>query len=341
MNVVRLRIAVLVTIGVLLSAVIPQSACANPAGATRPVIYIEDVARFYKLYDATEGHPTATELQNYIDHGSEGLRYFAKARSTTGARIAAALTEHPPMYADARRCMAVLPHVRVRVTAALHKFKELYPEASLLPVTIVVGRGKPMAIGDSREGVEVGLESLCSVGWMNPNLEDRFVHLIAHEYGHVQQFLAFNNNEHPTVLAGSLMEGAAEFIAEMTSGDISYAFFKQSTKGHEKEIETAFVADEDSAELSKWLYNGTLEKPGDLGYWVGYRICKAYYQHAENKRQAFRDIVEISDPRLFVAKSGWYPGIELKQPASVLVAVRIRLLGNWRPDTSRSATCRT
>jgi uncharacterized protein YjaZ len=216
------------------------------------------------------------------------------------------------MYADARRCMAVLPRVRVRVTAALHKLKELYPEASLLPVTIVVGRGKPVAIGDSREGVEVGLESLCAVNWMNPNVEDRFVYSIAHEYGHVQQFLAFNNDEHPTVLAGSLMEGAAEFIAEMTSGDISYSFFKQTTKGHEKEIETAFAADEDNAELSKWLYNGTFEKPGDLGYWVGYRICKAYYQHAENKRRAFRDIVEITDPRLFLAKSGWYPGIELK-----------------------------
>ena len=306
------RIMVSVTIGVLLSAAIPQSARADPAGATRAIINIEDVARFYKLYNATDGHPTAAELQDYIDHGSEGLRYFAKARNTTGARIAAALAEHPPMYADARRCMAVLPRVRVRVTVALHKLKELYPEASLLPVTIVVGRGKPVAIGDSREGVEVGLESLCAVNWMNPNVEDRFVHSIAHEYGHVQQFLAFNNDEHPTVLAGSLMEGAAEFIAEMTSGDISYSFFRQTTKGHEKEIETAFVADEGNAELSKWLYNGTFEKPGDLGYWVGYRICKAYYQHAENKRQAFRDIVEITDPRLFLAKSAWYPGIELK-----------------------------
>jgi hypothetical protein len=306
------RIMVSITIGVVLSVSKPQSVCADPAGATRLVVYIDDVARFYKLYDAADGHPTAAELQDYIDSGSEGLRYFAKARHTTGARMATALTEHPSMYADARRCMAVLPRVRVRVAAALRKLKALYPKASLLPVTIVVGRGKPVAIGDSREGVEVGLESLCAVNWMNPNIEDRFVHSIAHEYGHVQQFLAFTNDEHPTVLAGSLMEGAAEFIAEMTSGEISDSFFKQTTKGHEKEIETAFVADENSTDLSRWLYNGTLEKPGDLGYWVGYRICKAYYQHAADKRQAFRDIVEISDPRQFLAKSGWYPGIELQ-----------------------------
>jgi hypothetical protein len=173
------RTMVSVTIGVLLSTAIPQGARAAPAVATRPVIHIEDVARFYKLYDATDGHPTAAELQDYIDHGSEGLRYFAKARNTTGARIAAAIAEHSPMYADAGRCMAVLPRVRVRVTAALHKLKELYPEAKLLTVTIVVGRAKPVAIGDSREGVEVGLESLCAVNWMNPNVEDRFVPTLA------------------------------------------------------------------------------------------------------------------------------------------------------------------
>lgn len=306
------RIAVVVTIIVPLSAAILQGARAGSAGAMRPVIHIEDVARFYKLYDATNGRPTAAALQNYIDHGSDGLRYFAKARNTSGTRIAAAIAENPSMYTDARRCVAVLPRVRVRVSAVLRKLKELYPEARLLPVTIVVGRGKPVAIGDNREGVEVGLEAMCAVHWMNPNVEDRFVHVIAHEYGHVQQFLAFSDDEHPTVLAGSLMEGAAEFIAEMTSGDISDSFFKQTTKGHEKEIETAFVAEEESTDLSRWLYNGTLEKPGDLGYWVGYRICKAYYRHANNKRLAFRDIVQITDPRLFLAKSGWYPGIELK-----------------------------
>ncbi|MGB6604656.1 MAG: DUF2268 domain-containing putative Zn-dependent protease [Steroidobacteraceae bacterium] len=308
------RIMISVAIGALLIAAIPQAARAAPPArpTANPVIHIEDVARFYKLYDASGGHPGAAQLQDYIDRGSDGLRYFARARNTTGARIASAIEAHPAMYADARRCVTVLPRVRVRVAAALQKLKELYPEAKLLPVTIVIGRGKPVAIGDGREGVEAGLESLCEVGWMNSNLEDRFVHVIAHEYGHVQQFLAFDNDEHPTVLEGSLMEGAAEFIAEMTSGDISYSFFRQTTQGRNKEIETAFAKDEDSTDLSRWLYNGTLEKPGDLGYWVGYRICKAYYQHAANKRQAFRDIVEISDPKLFLAKSGWYPGIELQ-----------------------------
>jgi hypothetical protein len=303
-----------IAIGMLLAAAVPQPACSAPAThpAAGPVIDIEDVARFYKLYDATGGHPTAAQLQDYIDHGSKGLRYFAKARNTTGARIAEAMAAHPEMYRNARRCVAVLPRVRPRITAALEKLKQLYPQAKILPITIVVGRGKPVAIANGREGVQVGLESLCAVKWLNPNLEDRFVHTIAHEYGHVQQFIALDDDEHPTVLGGSLMEGAAEFTAWLISGAVGYSGQAAATKGHEKEIETAFLKDEDSDDLSRWLNNSTLEKPGDLGYWVGYRICKAYYEHATDKRAAFRDILEITDPKLFLEKSGWYPGIELK-----------------------------
>jgi hypothetical protein len=84
-----------------------------------------------------------------------------------------------------------------------------------------------------------------------------------------------------------------------------------STQGHEKQIESAFVADEDQTDLSKWLDNSTLEKQGDLGYWVGYRIVKSYYQHAPDKRRALRETIEMTDPKAFLAKSGWYPGISL------------------------------
>jgi hypothetical protein len=35
----------------------------------------------------------------------------------------------------------------------------------------------------------------------------------------------------------------------------------------------------------------------------------AYYQHAADKRRPVREIIEITDPKAFLAKSGWYPGI--------------------------------
>ncbi|HEY9548012.1 MAG TPA: hypothetical protein VIR45_00805, partial [Kiloniellaceae bacterium] len=86
--------------------------------------------------------------------------------------------------------------------------------------------------------------------------------------------------------------------------------------GRELEIETRFAADIDKTDLSDWVYNAGPDTPGDLGYWVGYRIAKAYYQNAPDKRQALREIFEMSDPKAFLEKSGWYPGIELDRGSS-------------------------
>jgi hypothetical protein len=306
------RIGSAVVIGALVS-VISWGATTDHSSAAGPVVLIEDVDRFYKIYDAAGGHPTAEQLQrDYIDSGSDGLHQFAKMRNITGNKIAETLTSHPEIYSDARRCMAVLPRVRERLEVALRKLRQLYPDAKFPPVTIAVGRGKPVGVGSPVTGVMIGLEALCATNWLNPNVEDRFVHVIAHEYAHVQQVQALVDDEHPTVLQGSLIEGAAEFTAELISGEISSYQFKTRPKGDEKEVETAFVSDEDKTDLSKWLYNGTQEKPGDLGYWVGYRIVKSYYDHAADKHQAFREILEMSDPKSFLAKSGWYPGISLK-----------------------------
>ena len=299
--------------GVLfLGAMACASVLASAAQAAEPVIDTDDIALFYKIYDAAAGHPTADQLQrDYLDQGSEGLHILAKARNVTGARIADTLAKRPEIYVNAKRCMAVLPHVRERLQVDLQKLGELYPAAKFPPVTIAVGRGKPVGIGSPATGVQIGLEALCATDWMNPDVEERFVHTISHEYVHVQQVQSLSDDEHPTVLEASIIEGAAEFVGELISGAPGYTYFGPLTKGREKEIETAFAADEDKTDLSRWLYNSTPERPADLGYWVGYRICKSYYEHAADKRQAVVDILKMTDPKLFLAKSGWYPGIQL------------------------------
>ena len=310
-----------VSIGVVIGALacMPVSQAAQNAGSTAldsaagPTIHIEDVVRFYEVYDAADAHPSADALQHdYIDPGSDGLHQFAKVRNISGATIAESMAKHPEIYSSAKRCMVVLPSVRRRLKVALRELGRLYPQARFPPVTIAVGRGKPVGVGSPASGIQIGLEALCATDWLNPNVEERFVHVLAHEYAHTQQTQALVDDEHPTVLELSLIEGAAEFTAELISGEVAYSQFKASTSGREKTIETAFVADEDKTDLSDWLNNGTLEKPGDLGYWVGYRIVKSYYQHAADKRRAFREILEMTDPKALLARSGWYPGIHLK-----------------------------
>ena len=285
----------------------------NPA-RPNPEIRIDDVSRFYALYDATAGKPTAQQIQQqYLDESSPGLIEFAKLRDITSDRMATAIADRPAVFADARRCADTLPAVKVRLADALAKLREVYPQATFPPVTVAIGRGKTGGTANA-SGVMIGLEALCAVEFFKPDMEGSLVHIIAHEYAHVQQPSAQVEDPDDPVLKGALIEGGAEFIAELISGSVSYPHLATATKGREKEFETAFLADVDKKIVgSKWLYNGfgTPEWPGDLGYWVGYRITKAYYVRSKDKKAAVREIIQMSDFKAFLAKSGWHPGIKL------------------------------
>ncbi|RYY20223.1 MAG: hypothetical protein EOO04_20450 [Chitinophagaceae bacterium] len=56
-----------------------------------------------------------------------------------------------------------------------------------------------------------------------------------------------------------------------------------------------------------WIANSdqeTAERPADLGYLIGYQICKAYYENHSDKKQAVHDILNIRNYREFYEKSG-------------------------------------
>lgn len=303
----------------LLPSVLLLAAACLPAAASEPVIRTDDVDRFYALYDATGGRPTVEQLDAYLQEGSQSLREFARLRRVTGERIAERIASDPALYEDARRCLAVLPAATERLRTALATLSDLYPAAEYPPVAIVVGRGRPVGIVNP-SGATIGLEALCAADFMNPDPEDRFVHVIAHEYVHTQQPGTREleglepGDPRMTVLRLSLMEGAAEFIGELVSGSVGNTRHAEWTRGREAEIEAAFARDMDSTRLDDWLWNykAGSDEPYDLGYWVGYRIVKAYYQRADDKRAAIARILEMDDPHAFLAESGWTPGMALR-----------------------------
>lgn len=175
---------------------------------SRATLDISDVDLFYRLYDATDGRPTAEQVQSgYIDVGSSGLRTFFDARRTTAVRVAEAIASRPDIYRQARECSSVLPRVKDQVDAALVKLVCLYPEARLPSVTLAVGRGRPVAIGSSVTGIQVGLEALCATDFIEPDIEDRFVGVLVHEYVHAQQNPALTEKTDLGILETALLEG--------------------------------------------------------------------------------------------------------------------------------------
>jgi len=61
-------------------------------------------------------------------------------------------------------------------------------------------------------------------------------------------------------------------------------------------------------DISRWLFNQGRTapgRPGDLGYFIGYRIAQAYYLKATDKAQAIRDLITLRDPAALLAQSGY------------------------------------
>jgi hypothetical protein len=280
----------------------------------RVAIVTSDVDRFFALADdpALAAQPEQLAAR-YLADPSPGLVEFMALRRITPEKLAAALRDKPQVFADARGCAAKLPNVRARLVAATDRLAQIYPAATFPPITVAIGRATTAGTANAK-GLYIGLEALCAAKFIEADDEDRFVHVIAHEYVHAQQPLAQAEDREETVLRAALVEGAAEFVAEQMSGSVGYPLLHVWAKGREKELETAFLAEKDAKAIgSRWLYNrqGADGWPGDLGYWVGYRVAKSYYHRAPDKAAAIKAIIEMRDPAAFLAKSGWTPGIRL------------------------------
>ncbi|WP_414613293.1 DUF2268 domain-containing putative Zn-dependent protease [Stenotrophomonas pavanii] len=293
---------------VLLLVIVPLQA-ASAAG--RVVVRTEDVTRFFSVLDASGGLPSAEDLRRgYLDVGTDALRSFTESRIGSMERLAGAIQDKPALFAKARTCEAALPGVRARVAEALGRLGTLLPSARFPPVTVLVGRGNSGGV-TTEAGVVIGLEALCNADWMQPDVGDRFVHLIAHEYVHVQQPGARSEVEQPTLLYQTLLEGGAEYVGELISGQTANAHLHRWAQGRECALERAFVQDSRGTDLSQWLYNGPGDdaRRGDLGYWIGYRIARDYVSRAPDRSKAIAELLDVrpATANALLEASGWRP----------------------------------
>lgn len=82
---------------------------------------------------------------------------------------------------------------------------------------------------------------------------------------------------------------------------------------HDPAIRAAFRKDMQGNDYSGWLYNNTDNAfaTRDLGYYVGYAICKAYHARRADKAAAIREMIELdfadaAAVQRFVDASGYF-----------------------------------
>ncbi|MCH8290967.1 hypothetical protein IH992_07705 [Candidatus Poribacteria bacterium] len=126
--------------------------------------------------------------------------------------------------------------------------------------------------------------------------------IVAHELIHAQQRSRGSDEK---LLAQSIIEGSADFIGEIISEQNFDSHLKVYGDAREPELWEAFKREMHDKNVSNWLYNAASAKdrPADLGYYIGYKICESYYNRAKNKKRAIEDILTIKDFDRFLEES--------------------------------------
>lgn len=281
-----------------------------------------DIGNFWRAYDLSEGKSTKEKIEifetEYLSKGSTGLKDFIEARIETAEKLVEAVEAMPKYYASARKSSYRVPEMTDQIRQFMFKWKSLYADAVFADVYFMIGR---MITGGttSGNGLLIGTEMYCRTDDL-PDDELSTWHLqvltsiehipviVMHELMHIQQSYM---NKNVTALSHSVFEGAADFLGELVCGRHINPHLHEYGQEHETELWNAFSKELDQEDIGNWLYNGwktNREKPADLGYYMGYRICESYYEKMADKKQAIRDILAIkdaTDAHRFLKESGY------------------------------------
>ena len=171
-----------------------------------------------------------------------------------------------------------------------------YPYTVYPPVYFVFGRFNSGGTS-SDEGLIIGVEKLSDL--------DGLPGLVIHESIHFQQ--KWPEGGETTLLQQSVLEGSADFMAELVTG--KHGNSKANTYGnkHKEALCKEFVQIMNDKNYNDWLYGttGKDNRPNDLGYWIGYEIVKSYFDKMEDKKLAVNRILNIDDYSRFLNESGY------------------------------------
>ena len=243
-------------------------------------------------------------------------------RIRSAQNLVAVIDQNPKYYASIRPETLQVSKMERRMRAAFRKFKSLYPDAVFPDVYFLVGSANSGGT-TGPSGLLIGTEmygktSATALDELNPWLRavissvDKIPGIVAHEACHYNQHFS-SAPEQRNLLGKALQEGSCDTIGELVSGQNINEHLKIYARTREKDIWYEFAREMYQPDFSKWIYNGATAKdrPADLGYYVGYRIARTYYDRAKDKRKAVRDILNIQDAQAFLRTSRY--GVLLEQ----------------------------
>ena len=278
----------------------------NPQDAK--IIY-SDLIHFTAAYqELATNTDTLQVLQNrYFDRGSDGLKEFVKRHQLTPELLKYAISENPDRYELIPAFLSNINEIEKQYQSLVHDFHNAIPNAMYPPTYLLVGANR--GIGQASL---VG--QLITVTRPIDNM-DKLQNIMAHELSHFQQAIAMGGQKYgelytsPNNMLGlSLREGGAEFLASLVVGDITQSEALDYIEKNEIRLKEQFLTDLETQNKDFWFWASLDQKlyPKLLGYAMGYKICKNFYEIAPNKTAALLEIMNIQDAEAFLKSSGYF-----------------------------------
>ena len=276
-------------------------------------IVTTDINNFWEMYDVYKITGNIEDIQKlYFDKRSAGLDAFTKVRVINAVQMEKAIKMYPEYLESIRDNTLKLSGINEKITGYFTNLKEIYPDVYFPDVYFTMGCFNTGGTATGRM-LLIGAELMCADdnspkdklnNWLKGNIGnfDDIEQIVMHESIHTMQTLKQRN-----LLGAAILEGACDFIASMVTGheqnSAHYIYGNRYEKGLWKEFKKEMNGDD----YSRWLYSGnnSIGRPSDLGYFIGYKICEAYYENADDKKQAVKDIIEVKDFEAFLKKSGY------------------------------------
>ena len=254
-----------------------------------------DIGNFWRAFDSIE-IATNNPFENYINSGSIGLQGFIPNRIMSADSLLRMVIRRRADYEANRGIETLIKQKEKEIKPYFYALEYWYPKAVYPPVYFVVGRFNSGGTV-SENGLLIGSEMLKDL--------DGLKRLIVHESIHFQQ--KWPHEEETNVLTQSIQEGAADFIAELVTGEHGNKAANDYGNSNIKTLCKEFVEIMYTDNFQDWLYgtSGKDERPNDLGYWIGYEIVKAYFDKKEDKKLAVHNILNIDDFDIFMKESGY------------------------------------
>jgi hypothetical protein len=290
-------------------------------------VFTSDIDNFWIAYDSIK--TTQDSLKQivfiktlYIDKGTKGLKAFMTARDYSAELWVKLIRMFPKFWTSIRPNTFTVKSYAKEIEASIKKLKELYPSLKEAKIYFTIGGlrsggttmndmvliGSEIATGNASTDVSE-FPNKWLEGVFKNQQSDNLVALNVHEYVHTQQ-----KGDSKYLLGQAIKEGACDFITELVTGQLLQNNYILYGREHETDLKEQFKKEMFTPYYSNWLYNGSnATTVADLGYFMGYTICKSYYNNSIDKKQAIKEIIELNfknedDIERFLSNSKYYPG---------------------------------